>query len=81
MKYEVVHFFIDLCDDNHTYNVGDKFPRSGMEVSDERIKELSGSSNRQGIPLIKEVTPPVEKVKPKGKTTSKKKKKVEEDAD
>lgn len=75
MKYEVVRFFIDLCDNNHTYNVGDTFPRNGMVVSNERIKELSGPNNRQKVPLIKEITPAVEEVKPKRKTTKKKKEK------
>ena len=72
MGYKVVKAFSDLQDNNHIYNAGDEFPRKGAEVSDERIKELSGKSNKLGTPLIKEV-------KPKSKTT--KKKKVEEDAD
>lgn len=72
MKYEVVKTFADLQDNRHLYSVGDTFPHEGAEVSEDRLKELSGSSNKLGTPLIKEV-------KPKGKTT--KKKKVEEDAD
>ena len=86
MKYEVIHFFIDLCDHNHAYNVGDTFPRTGVVVSDERIKELSGSNNRQKVPLIKEIAPPVEEVKPpaeevKPKRRTTKKKKVEKNVD
>lgn len=57
MKYEVIHFFTDLLDDNHAYNVGDSFPRDGMEVTEGRLKELSGTNNKQGVPLIKEVKP------------------------
>lgn len=57
MKYEVIHFFVDLLDNNHAYNVGDTFPHKGMEVSEKRIKELSGSNNKQGVPLIKEIKP------------------------
>lgn len=72
MSYKVVKTFSDLQDNNYIYNAGDEFPRKGAEVSDERIKELSGKSNKLGTPLIKEV-------KPKGRTT--KKKKVEENAD
>lgn len=72
MNYRVVKTFSDLQDNNYTYNAGDEFPRKGVEVSDERIKELSGPNNKLGTPLIKEI-------KPEGRTT--KKKKVEEDAD
>jgi hypothetical protein len=72
MKYEVVKTFADLQDNRHLYNVGDTFPHEGAEVSEDRLKELSGSSNKLGTPLIKEVIP-------KSKTT--KKKKVEEGAD
>ncbi len=53
--YEVIHFFTDLQDFNHPYNVGDIFPRSGMTVSKERIKELSGSNNKQNKPLIRKI--------------------------
>lgn len=70
MVYKVVHFFTDLQDFDHAYNVGDTFPRKGMTVSNERLEELSGTENKQGVPLIKKV---------KRKAT--KKKKVEEDAD
>lgn len=51
--YEVIHYFTDLQDFNHPYNVGDIFPRDGMNVSEERLKELSGSKNKQHKPLIK----------------------------
>lgn len=76
MKYEVVKTFADLQDNRHLYNVGDAFPHEGAEVSEDRLKELSGSSNKLGTPLIKEI----KEIKPKSKTTNKKKK-VEEDAD
>lgn len=55
MKYEVIHFFTDLQDFSHPYHVGDIFPRNGMRVSEERLKELSGNNNRQHKPLIKAV--------------------------
>lgn len=51
--YEVIHFFTDLQDFSHPYNVGDIFPRSGLNVSEERLKELSGSNNKQHKPLIR----------------------------
>lgn len=52
MRYKVIHFFTDLQDFNHPYHVGDTFPRSGLWVSEERIKELSGSQNKRHKPLI-----------------------------
>lgn len=73
MKYEVIKTFADLQDNRHLYNVGDEFPHDGVKVTGDRLKELSGSNNKLGTPLIKEI-------KPKSKTTNKKKK-VEGDAD
>lgn len=51
--YKVIHFFTDLQDFNHPYNVGDIFPRDGLKVSEARLMELSGSDNKQNKPLIK----------------------------
>lgn len=59
--YEVIRHFHDLQDSTktkggtfyHEYNVGDTYPRNGFEVSDERLAELSGSDNKQGVPVIK----------------------------
>lgn len=76
MKYEVIKTFADLQDNRHLYNVGDEFPHEGAEVTRDRLKELSGSNNKLGTPLIKEI----KEIKPKSKTTNKKKK-VEEDAE
>lgn len=53
MSYKVIHYFTDLQDFNHAYNVGDEFPRQGMKVSESRLLELSTENNRQGKPLIK----------------------------
>ena len=50
--YKVIKFFTDLHDNNYPYNVGDSFPRKGIEVSAGRLAELSGSDNKQGQPLI-----------------------------
>ena len=55
MPYKVIKFFTDLQDNDHPYSVGDIFPRSGMTVTEARLKELSSSDNRQGVPLIKAV--------------------------
>ena len=51
--YKVIKMFADLKDANHVYNVGDEYPRKGLEVSEDRISELAGSNNKQGCPLIK----------------------------
>lgn len=51
--YKVIHFFTDLQDFNHPYNVGDIFPREGLKVSEARLRELSGSDNKQHKSLIK----------------------------
>ena len=53
--YKVIKYFTDLQDNNHPYNAGDIFPRSGMEVSEDRLAELAGSENKQGVPLIRKV--------------------------
>lgn len=61
--YKVVKMFDDLQDATptkggvilHRYEVGDKYPRAGLNPSAERIAELSGSDNKQGTPLIIEV--------------------------
>lgn len=50
--YKVIKLFADLEDKNHVYNPGDVYPREGLKVTDERIKELSGSENKRGEPLI-----------------------------
>lgn len=55
MRHEVIHFFTDLQDNSYPYNVGDKFPRDGLTVSEARLEELSGSNNKQGKPLIRAV--------------------------
>ena len=50
--YKVIKFFTDLQDNEHPYNVGDTFPRSGVTVTEARLAELAGSENKQGVPLI-----------------------------
>lgn len=68
--YKVIKKFHDLQDATktksgevyHEYNVGDMFPRDGVEVSEERLAELAGSDNKQGVPLIELVQ---EKAAPK----------------
>lgn len=71
MGYKVIHYFADLQDFNHVYNVGDSFPRIGMKVSEERLRELSGSNNKQNKPLISwEDDESVEEINTKEEKTS-----------
>lgn len=60
--YKVIKYFTDLQDKNHAYNVGDIFPREGLNVSQKRLKELLGPNNKQHKPLIEEVPDPIEEV-------------------
>ena len=55
MKYRVIVSFSDAQDNKFKYNVGDTFPRQGLEVDSTRLSELSGTSNKRGVPLIKAV--------------------------
>lgn len=58
----VINAFLDLQDAEYLYDVGDAYPRDGLEPSEERIKELLGSDNLQGQPMIKAVkTVPADK--------------------
>ena len=52
-----------MQDNNFAYNVGDEFPRKNFSVLPSRIKELAGSKNRQGCPLIEEIPDKVEEPK------------------
>lgn len=69
MQYKVIHYFTDLHDNCRPYNVGDVFPREGMEVTEARLAELAGSDNMQKKPLIEKVEEPVKK--PAKRTTKK----------
>ena len=70
MKYVVLKEFVDLVDGKHHYMVGDAYPRNGVSIDERRVAELSGSSNKMRMPLIKEVK---EETTPK-KTTRKSRK-------
>ncbi|WP_436950198.1 Rho termination factor N-terminal domain-containing protein [Staphylococcus xylosus] len=56
MTYEVIKYFTDLQDNDYEYNVGDIFPRKGLRVTDERLRELSTDENRQRVHLIKPIS-------------------------
>lgn len=64
--YKVIKHFTDLQDNDHSYNVGDEYPRKGLNVLPSRVKELASNNNRRGEPLIEEV--PDKKTKSEDKT-------------
>lgn len=53
--YKVIKLFTDLQDSDHLYEVGDEYPRLGLNPGLARIEELKGPNNKQGVPLIEEV--------------------------
>lgn len=67
--YKAILMFSDLCDNGHVYRAGDVYPRDGIEVSDERLAELSTDKNRRARPLI--VMVPEDKPKPTRKRVTK----------
>ena len=77
--YKVIRKFHDLQDATktksgtvyHKYNEGDEYPRKGRKVSEERLKELSGSENKQRTPLIELVEEKSNPTKAVKKGTSK----------
>ena len=66
--YRVIKHFVDLQDNNYKYDVGDTYPRKGLNVLQSRINELASDKNLQKTPLIEEI-PEVEEA-PKKKTKS-----------
>ena len=71
MAYRVIKHFVDLQDSNHKYDIGDIYPRKGLNVLQSRINELASNKNLQKTPLIEEI--PEAEEKPKKKTKSVKK--------
>ena len=55
MMYKVIKDFRDLKDRGWIYRAGDDYPRPGIQPDEERARELAGSENRMGFPLIKAV--------------------------
>ena len=53
--YKVIRYFTDLQDNDHAYNVGDKFPhdKCGYPVTEKRLAELASRNNLQRTPLIR----------------------------
>lgn len=60
MKYVAIKDFADLQDNKRLYRAGEAYPREGLEVSKERLAELSSSQNKAGFCVIKAVEEPNE---------------------
>ena len=68
--YKVIKHFVDLQDNNHKYDVGDTYPRKGLNVLQSRINELASDKNKQKTPLIEEILEKVEEPKKEKKSKS-----------
>ena len=68
--FRVIKHFVDLQDSNYKYEIGDIYPRKGLNVLQSRINELASNKNLQRTPLIEEV-PDIEE-KPKKKKSAEK---------
>lgn len=55
MSYRAIVTFADLQDHKRLYHGGEKFPRDGFLVSDERLAQLASCDNLMGCPLIEKV--------------------------
>ena len=63
--YRVINHFVDLQDNNYKYDVGDTYPRKGLNVLQSRINELASHKNKQKTPLIEEIPEKAEEPKKK----------------
>lgn len=70
MAYKVIKHFVDLQDNNYKYDVGDTYPRKGLNVLQSRINELASDKNKQKTPLIEEIPEVVGEPKKEKKTKS-----------
>ena len=68
--YRVIKAFVDLQDNNYKYDVGDTYPRKGLNVLQSRINELASDKNLQKTPLIEEIPEKAEEPKKEKKTKS-----------
>ena len=69
--YRVIKHFVDLQDNNYKYDVGDTYPRKGLNVLQSRINELATNKNLQKTPLIEEIPEFEEAPEKKTKSTKK----------
>ena len=70
--YRVIKAFVDLQDNNYKYDVGDTYPRKGLNVLQSRINELASDKNLQKTPLIEEIPEKSEEPKKEKKKSAEK---------
>lgn len=51
---KVLIAFTDDQDGNHVYNVGDQYPRAGLEPAEERVAYLASERNKLKAPVIEQ---------------------------
>lgn len=78
MEYRTVTAFMDMKDNGYVYCSDDRYPRDGLEPTQERIEELAGSNNKRGMPLIEAVKEEESEGEKKEKITRKRTPKKEE---
>ncbi len=70
-KYEVIHSFKDLKDNEHIYHKDiDFYPREGLKPTKKRIEALETDKNKIGVPLIRKIDTE-EKIESKEEQTEK----------
>lgn len=69
--YKVLKSFHDMLDNNYFYETGNEYPRKGLTVLPNRLKELSSNDNRMGEPLIEKIEEVKEEPKKKVKKSDK----------
>lgn len=82
-EYIVLKDFADLQDNKYLYRVGNSFPRTGVDVGEERVAELASKRNKCGEALIAKVEVKVKnasKSESTVKAKEKKSRKVKKDA-
>lgn len=80
MAYIVKARFADLKDGKRLYLAGEKYPRDGLTVSDERLASLASSDNSAGYPLIEWIKEP-EPITEQEEPVRTARKRVKKDAD
>lgn len=54
-KYKVTKAFVDLNDNLYQYKAGEIYPRGGIELDEDRAKELATVENLSGQVLIEKI--------------------------
>lgn len=60
-EYKVVRQFKETKHNDHIYNVGDAYPKTGEKATKARLEELSSTKNKYKKIYLQEVETPIEK--------------------